>query len=77
MLIRIHFVKYDLKCGAPSTDHDKHSLERKIHCVLLQSTLRETHVHMNKLNSSRISYAVRNFGEVGLSYKKTSSACDN
>jgi len=41
-----YFVKHDLK--------DRHSLERAINCVLLQSTTRETHKFMGKLESSRM-----------------------
>ncbi len=36
------------------TDRDRHSLERAINCVLLQSAKRETHKFMGKLKSSRM-----------------------
>ncbi len=36
------------------TDRDRHSLERAIDCMLLQSTTRETHKFIGKLESSRI-----------------------
>ncbi len=42
------------RCHGNVTDRDRHSLERAINCVLLQSATRETRKFMGKLKSSRM-----------------------
>ncbi len=52
----------NLNPSAAPIDRDGYSLERKIHCILLQSNTREMHMFTGNLKIYRMRQAVRNFG---------------